>query len=94
MGENERAPPLAGPANAGEKIMKLGKTEKVTQASCLQGSSFAPLAGPANAGEKRGQPVEAVRAVRIVRCCPWFLVAGEERMGRIWRMRRMGNKKP
>ena len=29
-----------------------------------------------------GQPVEAVRAVRMVRCCPWFLAAWEERIGR------------
>ena len=34
----------------------------------------APLAGPVNAGEKSGEPVEAVRAVRIVRYC--LLAAG------------------
>ena len=36
------------------------------------------LAGPANAGEKSGQPVEAVRAVCIVRYCPWPGCRGRE----------------
>ena len=48
---------------------------------------------PACGSRECGREKWPACAVRIVRCCPWFLAAGEERIGRIGRIGRMGNEK-